>query len=79
MILDVRMPELDGWRAYLLMQELMPSVKVLFTTGYAANVLPRDFAVRGARLLSKPYKPQRLLAQVRELLYLPALDQKPVP
>jgi PAS domain S-box-containing protein len=72
-ILDVVMPELDGWRAYLQMEELMPSVKVLFTTGYAANVLPRDFAARGARLLSKPYKPQRLLEQVRELLQLPRL------
>jgi len=78
-ILDVVMPELDGWRAYLLMEQLVPSVKVLFTTGYAASVLPQDFAARGARLLSKPYKPQRLLAQVRELLYLSAAVQKPVP
>jgi len=62
------MPELDGWRAYLLMDQLKPNVKVLFTTGYAANVLPQDFAARGARLLSKPYKPQRLLEQVQELL-----------
>jgi CheY-like chemotaxis protein len=67
-ILDVVMPELDGWRAYLLMDQLKPNVKVLFTTGYAANVLPQDFAARGARLLSKPYKPQRLLEQVQELL-----------
>jgi two-component system cell cycle sensor histidine kinase/response regulator CckA len=68
LILDVVMPELDGWRAYLLMEELKPDVKVLFTTGYAADVLPQDFGSRGARLLSKPYKPQRLLEQVRELL-----------
>jgi PAS domain S-box-containing protein len=67
-ILDVVMPELDGWRAYLMMEQLVPEVKVLFTTGYAANVLPQDFAARGARLISKPYKPQRLLEQVRELL-----------
>jgi len=51
-------------------------VKVLFTTGYAANVLPRDFAARGARLLSKPYKPQRLLAQVRELLHGATLEEE---
>jgi PAS domain S-box-containing protein len=70
-ILDVVMPELDGWRAYLMMEQLEPQVKVLFTTGYAANVLPHDFAARGARLISKPYKPQRLLEQVRELLNLP--------
>jgi CheY-like chemotaxis protein len=74
-ILDVVMPELDGWHAYLLMEKLMPGVKVLFTTGYAANVLPQDFAGRGARLLSKPYKPQRLLAQVRELLHSLVLEE----
>src|SRR6185295_17530493 len=68
-ILDVVMPELDGWRAYLLMEQLVPHVKVLFTTGYAANVLPSDYAARGARLISKPYKPQRLLEQVREMLH----------
>jgi len=65
----VVMPELDGWRAYLLMEQLVPHVKVLFTTGYAANVLPSDYAARGARLISKPYKPQRLLEQVREMLH----------
>jgi len=47
----------------------VPHVKVLFTTGYAANVLPSDYAARGARLISKPYKPQRLLEQVREMLH----------
>jgi PAS domain S-box-containing protein len=67
-ILDVVMPELDGWQAFLRIAELEPRVKVLFTTGYAASVLPEDFAARGARFLSKPYKPQALLANVHELL-----------
>ncbi|MEY2929751.1 MAG: hypothetical protein RL033_500 [Pseudomonadota bacterium] len=67
-ILDVVMPELNGWQAFLEMEKLQPQLGVLFTTGYAANVLPEDFAARGARLLSKPYKPERLLAQVRELI-----------
>jgi PAS domain S-box-containing protein len=67
-LLDVVMPVLDGWRAYQRILELRPAVKAIFTTGYAANVLPPDFAARGARLLSKPYKRQELLAEVRELL-----------
>jgi PAS domain S-box-containing protein len=67
-ILDVVMPVLDGWQAFLRIAELRPRVKVLFTTGYAASVLPDDFGARGARLLSKPYKPEALLAQVHELL-----------
>jgi PAS domain S-box-containing protein len=67
-LLDMIMPELDGWQAFLKIEALQPGIKVLFSTGYAANVLPPDFAARGARLLSKPYKPQILLAQIRELL-----------
>jgi two-component system cell cycle sensor histidine kinase/response regulator CckA len=71
-ILDVVMPELDGWNSFLAMKELMPDVRVLFTTGYAATVLPQDFASSRARILSKPYKPKRLLSQVQELLTQPA-------
>ena len=67
-LLDMIMPELDGWQAFLRIEALAPGIKVLFSTGYAANMLPPDFAARGARLLSKPYKPQALLAQIRELL-----------
>jgi PAS domain S-box-containing protein len=67
-LLDVVVPVLDGWRAYQRILELRPTVKAIFTTGYAANVLPPDFAARGARLLSKPYKRHDLLAQVRDLL-----------
>ena len=67
-LLDVVMPELDGWQAFLQIEKLKPGIKVLFTTGYASNVLPQDFASRGARLLSKPYKPEQLWAQIREIL-----------
>jgi PAS domain S-box-containing protein len=67
-VLDVVMPELDGWQTFVKLEELQPGIKVLFTTGYAASVLPEDFAARGARLLSKPYKLQHLLGQIRELL-----------
>jgi hypothetical protein len=53
---------------FVKLEELKPGIKVLFTTGYAVSVLPEDFAARGARLLSKPYKLQHLLGQIRELL-----------
>jgi two-component system cell cycle sensor histidine kinase/response regulator CckA len=67
-LLDVVMPELDGWQAFLQMNALAPGVQVLFTTGYAASVLPADFASHGARLISKPYKRERLLAEVRDIM-----------
>jgi two-component system cell cycle sensor histidine kinase/response regulator CckA len=67
-LMDVVMPVLDGWKAYLQMQALQPNVKVLFTTGYAANVLPADYGVHGARLVAKPYRREQLLALIGELL-----------
>ena len=67
-LLDAIMPVCNGWQAYVEIDRLRPGIKALFTTGYAANVLPEDFVARGARLLSKPFKPAELLAKVRELL-----------
>ena len=67
-LLDAIMPLLDGWNAYLQIAALRPGIKVLFATGYAADVLPPDFATSGARLLSKPFGNAALLAEVSELL-----------
>jgi two-component system, cell cycle sensor histidine kinase and response regulator CckA len=71
-LLDAIMPLCDGWRAYVEIERIKPGIKALFTTGYAANVLPSDFAARGAGLLSKPFKPGELLARLSELLSSPA-------
>jgi PAS domain S-box-containing protein len=67
-VLDVIMPVMDGWQAFLKMRALQPNLRALFTTGYAADVLPADFATHQARLLSKPFTPNQLLTQVHELL-----------
>ncbi len=68
LVLDAIMPECDGWRAYVEIERLKPGIKALFTTGYAANVLPGDFSARGAALLSKPFKPADLIAKVNAML-----------
>jgi PAS domain S-box-containing protein len=68
LVLDAIMPLCDGWQAFVQIERLKPGIKALFTTGYAANVLPSDFLARGARLLSKPFKADELLARVAELL-----------
>jgi PAS domain S-box-containing protein len=76
-LLDVIMPELDGWQAYQQMLKLDSNVKALFSTGYAASALPEDFAARGARFISKPYSPQVLLAEVASLLKGTPLPRQP--
>jgi two-component system cell cycle sensor histidine kinase/response regulator CckA len=73
-LLDAIMPELDGWQAFLRIRQLEPAARVLFTTGYAADVLPKEFTATGARLLNKPYSPQILLANVRGLIELERPD-----
>jgi two-component system, cell cycle sensor histidine kinase and response regulator CckA len=72
LVLDAIMPLCDGWQAFLQIERLKPGIPALFTTGYAANVLPADFMARGARLLCKPFKADELLAKVGELLGSPA-------
>ncbi len=74
--LDVVMPKLDGWQAFLRIAELDRNVKVLFTSGYSADALPPDFDGLGIRLLSKPYAPAALLEAVRSTLDAPAHEQR---
>ncbi|HWQ92093.1 MAG TPA: PAS domain S-box protein, partial [Clostridia bacterium] len=46
-----------------------PGLKVLFTSGYSAEVVGKDFVLQqGLNYLQKPYKPERLARAVRESL-----------
>jgi CheY-like chemotaxis protein len=46
-----------------------PKLKVIFTSGYSADVVGKDFVLqRGLNYLQKPYPPERLALAVRECL-----------
>jgi CheY-like chemotaxis protein len=46
-----------------------PSLKVIFTSGYSADVVGRDFVARsGLNYLQKPYHPNQLAVVVRDCL-----------
>ena len=46
-----------------------PDLKVIFTSGYSAEVVGKDFVMRrGLNYLQKPYHPQRLASVVRDCL-----------
>jgi signal transduction histidine kinase/ActR/RegA family two-component response regulator len=48
-----------------------PGLRVLFTSGYSADVVGKDFVLRpGINFLEKPYHPHKLAAAVRECLDL---------
>jgi CheY-like chemotaxis protein len=46
-----------------------PALKVIFTSGYSADVVGKDFVLRGGlNYLQKPYHPQKLALAVRQCL-----------
>src|SRR5262249_3416056 len=46
-----------------------PRLKVMFTSGYSADVVGKDFVLqRGLHYLQKPYDPQKLALAVRDCL-----------
>jgi len=50
-----------------------PELKVIFTSGYSAEVVGKDFVLQpGIHYLQKPYPPNALAAKIRECLDLPA-------
>jgi len=68
-ILDVIMPKKNGKAVYDEIRRLRPDVKVLFTSGYTADVLETQALVGlDVRFLQKPASPRVLLKTVRETL-----------
>jgi CheY-like chemotaxis protein len=59
---DIVMPGLDGVEVARRASEESPGLKVLFTSGYAADVIP------AGRLLKKPYRPRQLAGEIAEIL-----------
>jgi PAS domain S-box-containing protein len=73
-ITDVVMPSMNGQVLTQRLQQLRPSLKVLFTSGYTANVIVhRGVLKEGVEFLAKPYSLERLSRRVREVLDKPQL------
>ncbi len=66
---DVVMPEMGGKEMVELARQFLPSVAVLFVSGYTAGSLPLPSDDQSAStFLQKPFTPQELLAMVRQVL-----------
>ena len=69
LILDVIMPKKNGKEAYEEIRKNCPDVKVIFSSGYTADILHKKRVLDGEfKLISKPVSPTDLLRQVRETL-----------
>jgi signal transduction histidine kinase len=68
-VMDVVMPKLNGREAYAKISDIRPDVKILFTSGYTADIVQqKGIITEGLTFLSKPMTPATLLKKVRELL-----------
>ncbi|MEK6673012.1 MAG: PAS domain S-box protein [Nitrospirota bacterium] len=69
LLLDVVMPKKNGKEVYEEIKKFVPCIKVLFTSGYTANVIHKKGVLdEGLIFISKPVAPNELLRKVREVL-----------
>jgi len=67
--MDVIMPKKSGKEAVTEIRKTKPEVKVLFTSGYTADVIDKNGVQReGIDFISKPVTPHDLLVKIREIL-----------
>jgi signal transduction histidine kinase len=68
-LLDVIMPNKNGWEIYETVRAMGLDVKVIFMSGYSKDVISRKmFLKEGLNFISKPVSPAELLKKVREVL-----------
>ncbi|RLI07285.1 two-component system response regulator [Candidatus Bathyarchaeota archaeon] len=69
-ILDVMMPELDGWETYKRLLKIKPKQRVLFLTAVTLEAEARKQMERlgVSHYLTKPFDPPELIERVRTVL-----------
>jgi signal transduction histidine kinase len=69
LLLDVIMPKKNGREVYDAIRAISPHIKVLFTSGYTANIIHKKGVLEeGFNFIFKPVAPHVLLKKVREVL-----------
>lgn len=77
-VLDLRMPVMDGTRAFEEIRKIDPAAKVVISTGFSGDEDVDRLKEKGAAaVLSKPYTYGKI-ARVTELLRVPFLSPHPV-
>jgi signal transduction histidine kinase len=73
LVTDVVMPEMNGKRLAWKLGRRLPTLKVLFMSGYTANVIVHHGILDSdVALMHKPFSPSDLAQRVREVLDTPA-------
>ncbi len=80
--LDTVLPKRNGYEVAKVLQERMPGLRVLLTSGYSANALHERFVLKpGVEFIPKPFSLKELTTRVRRLLDLasPPADDQAIP
>ena len=68
-LLDVIMPNRNGKEAYDEIKKIRPDIKVLFMSGYPADIIHKhEIIEKGFAYIEKPASPTKLLRKIREVL-----------
>ena len=68
-LLDMKMPGMNGKQTYQVLRELEPNIKVIFMSGYSETEVTTQLGDgQPLPFLSKPYSAELLTEQVRQLL-----------
>lgn len=69
LFLDVIMPKKNGKEVYEAVKKVKPDIKIIFTSGYTADIIHRKGIVEeGSDLIIKPFSPYILLEKIRNVL-----------
>ena len=72
-ILDLGLPRLNGWEAFLRMKNDQPGVKTIFASGYIKADIRSEMINQGVvAIIHKPYLPDELLAKIGAVINEPA-------
>ena len=75
LLTDIVMPEMDGIELARRAAEMVPGLRVMFITGFAAVTLKAGKAMPQARVLSKPFHLRDLVLEVDRLFNVDALNE----
>jgi len=69
LLFDLVMPKMNGKEAYGEIRKIQPDMKVIFSSGYAPDIVRQKASLEdGAHLIYKPMSPMALLRKLRSVL-----------
>ncbi|MCX8058464.1 MAG: response regulator, partial [Spirochaetes bacterium] len=63
-LIDLILPDIDGWNLYLKIKELKKDVKIIFMTGYINTRLAREIKEKKIPIIFKPFSVNELIEEI---------------